>query len=493
MPPNTSAIPLRRLFSTSAAAHATLKPPRASTINPPDVRSTAALGVLQPLTSSESLHRAEVLSALPGVTLKSTEVAEEDELEAVVENLLVQVDRDGDSLTTLQCIAVLKELTKTVESAETATRNMLSDGRLQHLVNRTVSIATAESASLKWSDVIALMESFVKLRLRAPLRDVTPICFRFMKNVEPAEMKEKLRQAGRTLQLLGQGMVYHPEVFDFTCHSAERAKLMDPHTMALVLYEAGRHGLRTKHYTDVIVPAAAELAPNMSLEDLRLSMRGLMRFVKDWRAFFDVICIKSSRVHDELSNMTNESLIMLMRVCKELKASRKYNDTHKDIADEISQRLSRREFSSEEQGMVSMYMDKDTRYPPAVYDLAYAIQKDLARQVPLRVAESCVDVSVGVRELLSVTDIVDLLDCWASWNLPVEHRLWEALLNDLALCRLSEIKYSPNISLWSGVTLSCSKVCSWGFVLYGLPVQQDKFRDANLKVPGSNPSCFWSL
>lgn len=98
-----------------------------------------------------------------------------------------------------------------MESAETATRNMLSDGRLQHLVNRTVSIATAESASLKWSDVIALMESFVKvvrkvpgsvpaydiffqLRLRAPLRDVTPICFRFMKNVEPAEMKEKLRQ-----------------------------------------------------------------------------------------------------------------------------------------------------------------------------------------------------------------------------------------------------------------------------------------------------------
>ncbi|EER02814.1 hypothetical protein Pmar_PMAR007570 [Perkinsus marinus ATCC 50983] len=360
MPPSTSAIPLRRLFSTSAAAHATLKPPRASTINPPDVRSTAALGVLQPLRSSESLHRAEALGALPGVALKSSEISEEDAVEAVVENLLVQVDRHGDSFTTSQCIAVLKELTKTVESAETATRNMLSDGRLQHLVNRTVSIATVESASLKWSDVIALMESFVKLRLRAPLRDVTPICFRFMKNVEPAEMREKLRQAGRTLQLLGQGMVYHPEVFDFTCHSAERAKLMDPHTIALVLYEAGRHGLRTKHYTDVIVPAAAELAPSMSLEDLRLSMRGLMRFVKDWRAFFDVVCIKTNRVQDELSNMTNESLIMLMRVCKELKASRKYNDIHKEIADEISQRLSRREFSSEEQGMVSMYMDKDT-------------------------------------------------------------------------------------------------------------------------------------
>lgn len=64
---------------------------------------------------------------------------------------------------------------------------------------------------------------------------------------------------------------------------------------------------------------------------------------------------------------------------------------------------------------------------------------------------------------------------------------------DLRLRHASCFRYSPNISLWSGVTLSCSKVCSWGFVLYGLPVQQDKFRDANLKVPGSNPSCFWSL
>ncbi|KAF4686509.1 hypothetical protein FOZ60_005102 [Perkinsus olseni] len=472
MPTSSSAIPLRRLFCTSsAAARATLKPPR-PTIAPPDVRSTASLGVLQPPRLSHPLggvaeirDTAEVTSehyetaTSPGVVRDVSGEQEADDVEATVERCLARVDSEGDCFTTAQCMTILKELTSTTDVAEAATRNMLSDGRLQHLVNRTVSVATAEGSSLEWTDVLDLMEAFVKLRLRAPLRDVTPLCFRFMNipegsAVDPKEMERKLHHAGRTLQLLGQGMVYHPEVFDFTCHSVARAKLMDPHTMAVVLYEAGRHGLRTKHYTDVIVPAAAELAPGMSLDDLRLSMRGLMRFVKDWRAFFDVICVKTTRVKDELPSMTNESLIMLMRVGKELRGSRQYNEIQKEVAGEISKRLSRREFSSIEQGMVSMYMDKDSRYPPAVYDLAYAIQKDLARQV----AESCSDVSVGVRELLSVTDIVDLMDCWASWNLPVEHRLWNSLLNDLALCRLSEIKYSPNISLWSGVTLSCSRV-----------------------------------
>ncbi|KAF4714010.1 hypothetical protein FOZ63_011037 [Perkinsus olseni] len=461
MPTSNSAVPLRRLFCTSsAAARATLKPPR-TTIAPLDVRSTASLGVLQPPRLShpfggvaEVRDAAEVTrehyekATSPGVVRDVSGEQETDDVEATVERCLARVDSEGDGFTTPQCMTILKELTSTADVAEAATRNMLSDGRLQHLVNRTVSVATAEGSSLEWTDVLDLMEAFVTLRLRAPLRDVTPLCFRFMNipedsTVDPKEMERKLNYAGRTLQLLGQGMVYHPEVFDFTCHSVARAKLMDPHTMAVVLYEAGRHGLRTKHYTDVIVAAAAELAPGMSLDDLRLSMRGLMRFVKDWRAFFDVICVKTTRVKDELPSMTNETLIMLMRV-----------EIQKEVAGEISKRLSRREFSSIEQGMVSMYMDKDSRYPPAVYDLAYAIQKDLARQV----AESCSDVSVGVRELLSVTDIVDLMDCWASWNLPVEHRLWGSLLNDLALCRLSEIKYSPNISLWSGVTLSCSRV-----------------------------------
>ncbi|KAF4694277.1 hypothetical protein FOZ62_032121 [Perkinsus olseni] len=472
MPTSNSAVPLRRLFCTSsAAARATLKPPR-TTIAPLDVRSTASLGVLQPPRLShpfggvaEVRDAAEVTrehyekATSPGVVRDVSGEQETDDVEATVERCLARVDSEGDGFTTPQCMTILKELTSTADVAEAATRNMLSDGRLQHLVNRTVSVATAEGSSLEWTDVLDLMEAFVTLRLRAPLRDVTPLCFRFMNipedsTVDPKEMERKLNYAGRTLQLLGQGMVYHPEVFDFTCHSVARAKLMDPHTMAVVLYEAGRHGLRTKHYTDVIVAAAAELAPGMSLDDLRLSMRGLMRFVKDWRAFFDVICVKTTRVKDELPSMTNETLIMLMRVGKELRGSRQYNEIQKEVAGEISKRLSRREFSSIEQGMVSMYMDKDSRYPPAVYDLAYAIQKDLARQV----AESCSDVSVGVRELLSVTDIVDLMDCWASWNLPVEHRLWGSLLNDLALCRLSEIKYSPNISLWSGVTLSCSRV-----------------------------------
>ncbi|KAF4655229.1 hypothetical protein FOL47_009537 [Perkinsus chesapeaki] len=404
------------------------------------MRTSASLGVLQDPRGSAGFKENKVTIEPQSVENSPAKDDQINDPEAIVEESLARVDKHGDTYGVFDCLKELKVLTSSIDISETATRNMLSDGRLQHLINRTVSVANAHSADLKWEDILDFMEAFVKLRLRAPLRDIAPICFRYISaenNVtDGSEMQERLSLAAKTLSFLGQGMVYHPELFDFTCHSVARAKQMTPHTMAVVLYEAGRHGLRTKHYTDVIVPAAAELAPGMSLDDLRMAMRGLMRFVKDWRAFFDAVCVKSNRVKEELSNMTNESLIMLMRVGKELRASKQYNEMQKEVAVEISARLNRGEVSGIEQGMVSMYMDKDSRYSPAVYDLAYAIQKDLARKV----SECCTDISVGVRELLSVTDIVDLLDCWASWNLPVEQNLWDALLNDLALCRLSEIK-----------------------------------------------------
>ena len=105
--------------------------------------------------------------------------------------------------------------------------------------------------------------------------------------------------------------------------------------MATAVYECGRHGLRCKHHLDVLAPPAGRLAYQMEIRDLMRCWKGFVRFISEWRAFYDPAGEALSKRTNEL---TTPELVLVLRVCRDLYQSNTFLQLQARACTELQKR-----------------------------------------------------------------------------------------------------------------------------------------------------------
>eukprot|EP00397_Hematodinium_sp_SG-2012_P013093 GEMP01013285.1.p1 GENE.GEMP01013285.1~~GEMP01013285.1.p1 ORF type:complete len:651 (+),score=131.72 GEMP01013285.1:37-1953(+) len=279
------------------------------------------------------------------------------------------------------------------------------------------------------SDLLSFAEACKVQKLKQPLLDVL-----LKINLDDTQDANVVAEI---LLIMGQAQLYPGLLFEWLY---ERTDRLSSRGMAVFLYECGRHGLRCKHFADRAVPRAATMVPDMSVSQVMMSTRGLIRFVRDWRIFFEA----AKPVYlENLAELSDDDWALVLRLSKELNAwmgFRRLQELAVTAKDPDILPL-----SIVAQALLRVDKHKTIRMPRSVKRFV-----ELSAATMCRRKDSLVDISV-----VEAIDALDSLSTWAS-TIKVDPELLKAV-GDLLTERISEIKYSPNVALWSRATCALSK------------------------------------
>ncbi|KAL8448836.1 hypothetical protein Emed_003544 [Eimeria media] len=150
---------------------------------------------------------------------------------------------------------------------------------------------------------------------------------------------EAARAGVQCLHALGRCQLFSEQLLGIV--SADHLPAMEPDSLALYLFEAGRMGLRCKRRIDVCVERAAAAASQMSPPSLLLAAAGMYRFCVDCRPFYQEA---APRLVTLLPEMDFYQLRLMLRIVKHLDPSSK----------EASMSLLARQAASRLQAMVPL-------------------------------------------------------------------------------------------------------------------------------------------
>lgn len=292
--------------------------------------------------------------------------------------------------------------------------------------------ALAVSSSLE--AVTDLAECYAELRLQTALRDLLPIIIARVEDLRPGA--EFLNSAIRILEATGRSSLFAQEVFQFC---AVHLGQMDRPQLVTYLYEAGRHGLRCRHFIDAALPTVTHVAPQMNLDETMQATQAMMRFSRDWSAFF---MAARPTMLASLGDMTNKQLLLSFRIARDLRFldQEQFIDLHTACASELSTRANM--LSPNEAAQALSYANFFHKFKPQVQLLVRALDMRLHKEEDLR--------------SLRVAEAVDALLCFGSWDFragPLVDRL------DTLLCeRGVELKYAGNVALWVNATEALAKL-----------------------------------
>jgi len=304
-----------------------------------------------------------------------------------------------------------------------------------------------KSGQSSLEEIVNYAEICKNKKLKQPILDI-------LLDLPLEKLPETSEVCGHIIQLIritGESELYPAVLFDW---ASIRGHLFNPTSMSYFLFECGRHGLRCKHFADGLVPRAAEMANDMNFEELMRATQGLIRFVRDWKSFFDA---SRMRYQENLENLEDKDWILVLRLCKDLNAHREYRRLQElAVACRPPQELS----------LTTVASALDRLQKQKTVKLGRSIENFV---------EGCAGTMHSRREELSELSMVQLVESLDSFSTWVEGRgvipragrtrqsmttVTPELLNaigDILAERVSEIKYSPNVWLWARITQAFSR------------------------------------
>lgn len=315
---------------------------------------------------------------------------------------------------------------------------------IQPVVDQTLQYVSDAS----WEEIAELAETFVKLRLRLPLRDMIPAVTAKVMNSEAAALPSVIRIMSAT----GKASLYFSELFDF-CN--EHLHSLAASDLATYVYESGRHGLRTRHFMETAGNRAVDLVPQMNLTDIMRAWQGFVRFSRDRKGYY---IAAEPLVRKQISGLTVHQLILALRVSKDLKHIAGFVDLHTACATELMKRMDHLGLPDTAQCLLQCTFSP--KYRVQAQGLVRSIEQKWSRAEDLNP--------------LRIVEVVDALETFASWGmkpLSLINRLDRILVE-----RQVELKYAGNVSLWINATQAFSRMehldAHWPIV--GLELARDK-------------------
>mmetsp|Transcript_8143 Transcript_8143/g.22273 ORF Transcript_8143/g.22273 Transcript_8143/m.22273 type:complete len:744 (+) Transcript_8143:81-2312(+) len=324
---------------------------------------------------------------------------------------------------------VLEALKRHVQAAvaEAGEDGRVDMDRLLPLVER----AHGFGQNASFQELANLAETFEACRLRLALRDLLPAV---SSRLESGGEAEDIPDVVRMLRSYGRGALFCAELFDFC---SARISLMQARDLAMYVYEAGRHGLRCRHYSDAAVSRAIEMVPQMSTTEIMQCWQGFIRFSRDRRDFY---IAAQRRVQAEVSVLDTHQLLLALRASRDLRQMSEFIGLHAAVCTELIVKMDK--LSIAEAANALGQCTFAPRYRAQAQGLVRTIEQKWSRTEdlsPLRVVEA-----------------VDALETFASWGLkplPLVDRL-DALLVE----RKVELQYTGNVTLWVNVVQSFARM-----------------------------------
>lgn len=295
-----------------------------------------------------------------------------------------------------------------------------SASEVQSLVQQSLELAS----SFSLQDLAELAELFVALQLRLPLRDMMPSVSAQLQDSAVLAGVEVVPSVIRILKATGKAQLFYIDLFELGHARLDSMKASD---VADFAYEAGRHGLRCRHFMDAIVSRAVQVLPQMNLTDVIRCWQGFIRFSRDRREFFQAA---APTVQKQVSSLTTAQLLVSLRAARDLRRQDVFVQLHAAVASELTSRMSSLGLAESANCLANCNFEKEYRIQ------AQALVKSVEQKwtntedlTPLRLVE-----------------VLDGLQAFTSWGLkpqPLTDRLDQILVD-----RHVELKYTGNVSLW---------------------------------------------
>lgn len=301
---------------------------------------------------------------------------------------------------------------------------------VQPLARRSIELATGAPLP----DLADLSDCFRALRVRIPLREMMPAVTDRIDDDTVRSDPASLSCVVRIMSNTGKGSLFYNELFEF-CH--ERLGSIDAPNLAIYLYEAGRHGLRCRHFIDAAVGRATSLVPEMSLDELMMVAQGLIRFTRDWKQFY---MAARPRMLAEVGKLSVPQLLLVLRSSRDMRYLPDFVALHAACSAELMWRVEK--LSVNEAAACLMHCTFSPKFRAQAHGLVSSIVQKWNRTEDLS----------GLR----VVEVVDALETFASWGmkpLPLTNRLCDLLVD-----RTVELKYAGNCSLWIMSTQSLARM-----------------------------------
>lgn len=324
----------------------------------------------------------------------------------------------------------------------------LTPEEVQPLAQRSIELARGAAMS----ELADLADIFRVLRVRIPLREMMPAV---SERLEDPHIRSDPASLGCVLRIMsstGKGSLFYNELFEF-CH--QQLGAMDASNIAIYLYEAGRHGLRCRHFIDAAVSRATALVPQMSLDEVMMVTQGLIRFTRDWKQFY---MVARPRILKEVGSLSVAQLLLALRTARDLRHIPDFAAFHAACCAELMFRVEK--LSVNEAACCLMHLSFSPKFRAQAHGLVSSIVQKWNRTEDL--------------SSIRVVEVVDALETVASWGmkpLPLTDRLCDILVE-----RAVELKYSGNVSLWILATQALARMdhlgASWPLV--ALELARDK-------------------
>jgi hypothetical protein len=275
------------------------------------------------------------------------------------------------------------------------------------------------------AEVLRGMELVSMHRFRTPLRDLAALLLPYCSEAHSDMNTLMIDQAIRALSMCGRGMVYFEEFFDFV---VKRRDMLDSSQLSVVLYECGRHGLRSKHFLKRLLVPVPPMVRDMNLNDACLALKGVCKFAGEYREFVNE-CLKRI-VYQELNSEQSLTVLRALRQTEQ-----------KDEFVKLVSTMNWDNFSTVEK-LNGIYLLKRAR-TLKMDRKAEGVISTVAKKQVASLRRAKLDGAI-------VTDVSDCLDSMASWKIRDDLLLQRMM--DLLTSRVAEIKYSPICGLWQAIT-----------------------------------------
>ena len=271
-------------------------------------------------------------------------------------------------------------------------------------------------------------------RYRTPLRDSSLVLISQLPKVVSSGDIGFNKSALYTLAQTGKGMVYLEELFQFL---VDRQDTLTGSELACLIYECGRHGLRSKHFLDSIVKNSPDsIVRRISAADIPMALKGVCRFAADYRQF-----VESAIRKLEIKSLQPHDVLITMRTLRQIKDGNELVN--------LLRATDWTQFSTVDK-LNCLHLLKRARgfrFPADRIKVPISVAHRLVKELEQELVGNSIPSDV------IVTDFSDCLDAMASWR--IHNPQLVQVMMDFLVSRAAEIKYSPICGLWQAITDSC--------------------------------------
>lgn len=255
---------------------------------------------------------------------------------------------------------------------------------------------------------------------------IAMLASRLLEVLKRDEAPECLSYAIKALVRLQQAKVAYPEMLDYV---SERVSVLNTSQLADFTSVCYAGGLRSKHHLDIAYRECLSRLSEFDLSQLMRVLRSLSYFSYEYRAVFEKA---HGGLKGELTNLSQDDLLMLLNVCKTLHKEGDFMGFRDRILDHILRDIDHYPQRFLLNCLAHLTRGRRTQTGGRFVSQVLQNTKECEREF----------------ENMKVTALVPIMQCIELWRIRMSHLT--TILNILA-DRVKEIAYSRNLGLWAEI------------------------------------------